>query len=1266
MSRLASWISTALGRAGWLAAICLMLAALYVSLGRQLLPLLAEYRYEVQVRASEALQTPVSIGRLEGHWSGFTPHLVALDVVLGEGGEAMSLDRLMLVPDIAGSLRSRRLLFRTVELSGLRLSVAQDEKGGWSIEGMGTRRRESPVSLPERLAELQRVGRMSVLDSHLTIQPYAQAPQTLTYANLELQNHGQRLRLSGSLLLPDGQPLELDTRFQIGHSDWQDSQVQLYARLPESDWAKWLPGNLVRGWEVQQLQAGGELWLDWRGGTVERAVLQLSAPTLAAGRADAPPVQVSDLSVAAYLDRSEQGFRLLLQNLTFALDDHAWPESTLVVQRDSTHEQWHVETDRLPVEPMAALLYGLLPMPDVASTYLTGLAPTGLLRNVRLAYRPQALLAERLTYEANLDAVSIQDHQWIPAVHNVSGLVRGNLAAGELHFDSQGLGLHLAQLFEHPWSYQRSRGSLKWGLDEEAFTLTAPYVQAEGPEGLVAGDFLIRLMRKPGLESYMDLRVGIQDADARYVDRYLPTRLPVMSPELSNWLQTAILGGQVEQGYVQFQGSLSKDASPEARSVSMYFRVRDGDLAFRPGWPVLREGQGEVLIEDDQIRVRLSEARLLDSRVHDAQARIALGNVRPLRLTIEGQVEGDLHDGLSLMQVAPIGTGELFSGWRGQGEMKAALQLDIPLAEGEKPRVVADFSSRNASLYMTQADLQLRSLNGAFRYDSERGLSASGVSAQALGTRITGRASAIGTRQAPATRIEAEGVVALEQLLKWRKISQPLPVSGELPFQLRLTLDGRDNRLQVDSSLLGTHLQLPFPFAKPAGERRDTTLTMTLGGDRQQYHLQHDRLAALAFSAPGSRWTDGGGELILGSGAARLRSGPGLRIRGRLPSVELAQWQALLKDYGTNAQGGGTASLLHSVQLQIDAFEGMGAQVANLGVDLRRRPDGWMLELDSQVVAGKAHLPDNKEAALVLELSHLRLPAAEPVAEPAVRSDPLSSVDPRSLPALDARIAQVWQGGQPLGAWSLKMRPVAGGVEFSELDLDFKGLRIKGGGSWSAGRTWYKGRLEGSNLADILLAWGFAPSTTSERFHLDADTSWPGSPAYFSIQRLSGQLAARLRNGQLREVEGGAQALRVFGLLNFDSVGRRLRLDFSDLFSKGLSYDRIKADLLVTDGVYMTQEPLSVTGPSSNLELNGKLDLVRDEIDATLLVTLPVSNNLPLAALIVGAPAIGGALLVFDKLLGDSVARFASVLYKVEGPWQSPKITFEKPFEKPN
>ena len=105
----------------------------------------------------------------------------------------------------------------------------------------------------------------------------------------------------------------------------------------------------------------------------------------------------------------------------------------------------------------------------------------------------------------------------------------------------------------------------------------------------------------------------------------------------------------------------------------------------------------------------------------------------------------------------------------------------------------------------------------------------------------------------------------------------------------------------------------------------------------------------------------------------------------------------------------------------------------------------------------------------------------------------------------------------------------------------------------------------------------------------------------------------------------------------------------------------MKVRLEGPQGVFVTREPLRIEGPSTLVELDGTLDMAKDQINAQLLVSLPVSNNLPLAALIAGAPAIGGALFVVDKLLGDRVARMASVKYHVNGPWQNPQISFLKP-----
>ena len=71
----------------------------------------------------------------------------------------------------------------------------------------------------------------------------------------------------------------------------------------------------------------------------------------------------------------------------------------------------------------------------------------------------------------------------------------------------------------------------------------------------------------------MDLRVGLSEGDARFTEKYLPTRSPALSPALVNWLREAIRSGTVEQGYFQYQGALNKGASDSARALSLYFKV---------------------------------------------------------------------------------------------------------------------------------------------------------------------------------------------------------------------------------------------------------------------------------------------------------------------------------------------------------------------------------------------------------------------------------------------------------------------------------------------------------------------------------------------------------------------------------------------------------------------------------------------------------------------------------------------------------------------
>jgi len=122
-----------------LCALLLVLAAVYVSLGRELTPLVAEYRAEIEAKAQAAVDMPLQIGRLEGRWSGFAPVLLAHDVMGGEGSNALRLDQVQVVPDIWASLMARDVRIAHLEVSGLQLSAREDKDGHWALQGLPER-----------------------------------------------------------------------------------------------------------------------------------------------------------------------------------------------------------------------------------------------------------------------------------------------------------------------------------------------------------------------------------------------------------------------------------------------------------------------------------------------------------------------------------------------------------------------------------------------------------------------------------------------------------------------------------------------------------------------------------------------------------------------------------------------------------------------------------------------------------------------------------------------------------------------------------------------------------------------------------------------------------------------------------------------------------------------------------------------------------------------------------------------------------------------
>jgi uncharacterized protein YhdP len=170
------------------------------------------------------------------------------------------------------------------------------------------------------------------------------------------------------------------------------------------------------------------------------------------------------------------------------------------------------------------------------------------------------------------------------------------------------------------------------------------------------------------------------------------------------------------------------------------------------------------------------------------------------------------------------------------------------------------------------------------------------------------------------------------------------------------------------------------------------------------------------------------------------------------------------------------------------------------------------------------------------------------------------------------------------------------------------------------------------------------------------DLKWPGAPWAFSKYRLSGQIKFDLRNGQLTEAKGNSDLLRLFSILNFDALFRRLKLDFSDLYKQGISFDKLIGNYQINSGIAHSSQPLLMRGPSTDMKAEGSIDLIHKTLDKRVDIILPLVGTTPLAAVLLGAPQVAGALWLIDKVIGDKINEATKISYTLTGPWSEPVL----------
>ena len=339
---------------------------------------------------------------------------------------------------------------------------------------------------------------------------------------------------------------------------------------------------------------------------------------------------------------------------------------------------------------------------------------------------------------------------------------------------------------------------------------------------------------------------------------------------------------------------------------------------------------------------------------------------------------------------------------------------------------------------------------------------------------------------------------------------------------------------------------------------------------------------------------------------------------------------------------------------------------ANGGIDA----DSWRFYGSSDIVAGEVGVP-LEAGPLKLALDYLVLPKPDFADD---ENNTLRQLLPGDLPEVDFSTLGLRIGDDEIGELGFSIRHIAGGVRFENIIGDVTGLVsgpapdgspaaltwVEEGGQH---RTDFSGALQTYDLAGVLKSWGMPVILNSQEAVFFTELSWAERPWEIKPVLLDGVIALNFKEGNFYRTSGvaGNALIKLIGVINFDTWLRRLRLDFSDVFDSGVSYDELEGSLTFNSGT-MAFEPIKVNMPSGKMRLHGEADLVSETIDARLVATLPVGTNLPwVVALVGGLPAAVGVYLT-SRLFDKQVDKMSSLSYRVEGPWDDPEVKVEKIF----
>lgn len=868
-------------------------------------------------------------------------------------------------------------------------------------------------------------------------------------------------------------------------------------------------------------------------------------------------------------------------------------------------------------------------------------------------------------------------------------------------------------LFEDPLiELEQLSGDVQWKMDGPHTSLTISDLHFGNADLQGVAQLKWQTDAATPLPGLIDLQGNLSRAEARRVFRYLP--LP-LSKEVRDYVRDAISTGTASQVRFKVKGSLQDFpyTVPQSGEFRITANLQDVDYAYvpttstkpddnNPPWPVLSGLDAELVIDHTSLQVKGARSRVagfaglqlnkIDSVIHDLY-----GNAF---VSVTASAQGPLADMLDLVNRSPLATltGKALANATATGQADYRFKLGIPLDAMER-------SSAQGSVVLAGNDLQLSPTiprlaraRGTVSF-SENGFSVTNGQAKVLGgeMRMDGgwsNSGASGASRPSANTLRLQGVATVDGLRQARELGFVSRLaqyaSGSASYSAVLGSRAGVPELLVTSNLAGLALNLPAPFAKTAEAVLPLRLESTVARAsplQDQLQLELGRLGSVVYvrDISGTEPRVVRGAVALGLAADESVSMPteGVTANVNVASLDIDAWSDVASRLASSeSPASSTASaasassalamgyLPNRLALRVGELTIGGRKLNRVFIGSGRDGLLWRANLDASELNGYVEYrqPTGSTAGgLYARLS--RLAIAQSAAQDV---ENLLDEQPSSIPALDVVVEDFELRGKKLGRMEViaenRSTAPGGGAREWRLNRFFiktPEAELQAEGNWAnvsaspvsaqeRRRTQMKFKLEISDAGELLNRFGMREVLRKGRGKIEGQVAWMGSPITLDYASMSGNFNVQVENGQFLKAEPGIAKL--LGVLSLQALPRRLTLDFRDVFSQGFSFDFIRGDVAIEQGIAKTNN-LQMKGVNAAVLMEGQADIARETQNIKVVVVPEI--NAGSASLIASAinPMVGLSTFLAQLILRKPLIEAATQEFVVDGSWVDPRVT---------